>query len=327
MKKFLLILILICWFSTILFCQADKVRNNIKLLNQGKVEEVKKALPDLLAEFPDDPGVMLLHGLVVEDAGKALEFYKKIVKYYPQSEWADDALWRIVQYYSIIGDTAQAQSDLKMFKRNYPGSIFLSSASDVVNTAVSIARSDKRAFKKKPAIENSSEEQAKFLDAQKSVKTPESPKKPQPPTVRTDEPKFPKLKSYTVGDNKSDTHTNTDAEKQSTREKSPVQPVKPALKNKPESHKETEESEENANDDIDKGFGIQVGVFSTHEAAKTEVEKYIKKRLITEIIEKTVKGEKLFAVIIGNYSTHDAAEAELGNIRQKCGCQAIIFER
>ena len=44
--------------------QASIVRNRLQSLAMGKLDEVKRDLPDLLAEFPDDPGVQFLHASV-----------------------------------------------------------------------------------------------------------------------------------------------------------------------------------------------------------------------------------------------------------------------
>jgi len=129
--------------------QNDEVRENLKLVANGHVDEAKKALPDLLAEFPNHPGVMLLHAVVIEDAYRAMEFYEKIVADHSDSPWADDAYWRIVQFHAIIGDTAKAQSSLADFRHNYPSSEFLAPANDVVKSALLIAQSDKKSLIKK----------------------------------------------------------------------------------------------------------------------------------------------------------------------------------
>lgn len=115
--------------------QTEKVRVYLKMVALGQIEDVKSKLPDLLAEYPSDPGVQLLHAVVIEDAFKAVEKYKTIVRVYPDSEWADDAYWRIVQFYAVVGDTARAQDELSNYRKKYPSSEFLIAASDVVRQA------------------------------------------------------------------------------------------------------------------------------------------------------------------------------------------------
>ncbi len=104
------------------------VYEQLRKIARGKVEEVKRLLPDLLLEYPNDPGVIFLHGVAANDAMKALPLYEKIVREYPQSQWADDALWRIVQIYAVAGDTAQARRWLGTGETNTPASAQPSSA-------------------------------------------------------------------------------------------------------------------------------------------------------------------------------------------------------
>ena len=58
------------------YSQASIVRNRLQSVAMGKIDEVKKELPDLLAEFPDDPGIQFLHASVLEDLNKSLPIYQ-----------------------------------------------------------------------------------------------------------------------------------------------------------------------------------------------------------------------------------------------------------
>jgi tetratricopeptide (TPR) repeat protein len=156
--------------------QADNVRSLLKMVAQGKSDEVKKQLPDLLAEYPNDPGVQLLFGVVIEDGNKAIEIYKKIIKNYPESEWADDAYWRIVQFYAITGDTAKAQSELESYRKKYPTSEFLAPATDVVRSAITIARNESK-HKNKPSISEQKEKaSAQNENPDEGTQLPSKPK-------------------------------------------------------------------------------------------------------------------------------------------------------
>ncbi len=118
------------------FSQSSIVYNRLRLIVAGKTEEVRKELPDLIKEFPDDPGIMFLTAVLIDDGSKALAQYEQITREHPQSEWADDAQLRIVQYYALKKDTARAQRELSTFKRNYPLSEFLIHAVDLVKSTV-----------------------------------------------------------------------------------------------------------------------------------------------------------------------------------------------
>ncbi len=141
MKTYLKICALIMFSASAgLYAQSAKVSTYLKMVAQGKMIEVKSKLPDLIAEYPDDPGVKLLHGVVIEDGSRALEIYKDIVKNYPDSEWADDAYWRVIQYYAVSGDAELAEKELENFRKKYPSSEFLAPATDVVHSAEQILR-------------------------------------------------------------------------------------------------------------------------------------------------------------------------------------------
>ncbi len=123
--------------STMSNAQSDNlVRNRLKRIALGQTDEVRTELPDLLSEFPNDPGVRLLHAVLVEDAALALPMFEKIVEEYPQSEWADDAQWRVVQIYALRNDTAKAWQTLQEYRKQYPDSEFLLFASELVKNAV-----------------------------------------------------------------------------------------------------------------------------------------------------------------------------------------------
>lgn len=133
------IVILICIVLANAFsadAQTEKVSQMLRLIAQGKSDEVRPQLNRLIADYPDEPGVKLLQGVLMEDGVRANTVYRSIVLNYPNSEWADDAQWRIVQFYAIIGDTLTAKKELEFFRKKYPKSEFLAPASDVVSSSI-----------------------------------------------------------------------------------------------------------------------------------------------------------------------------------------------
>lgn len=136
MKFFLSIVVLTILFSYNSYSQTERVASLLKSVAQGKTEEVRNAMPKLMADFPNEPGVKLLQAVLMEDGIKANEIYRSIVKNYPNSEWADDAQWRVVQFYAIIGDTLNAKKELELFRKQYPKSEFLAPATDVVHSSI-----------------------------------------------------------------------------------------------------------------------------------------------------------------------------------------------
>lgn len=268
------------------FSQADKkVNEYLKMVAAGRIMEVKMRLPDLMAEYPDDPGVHLLHGVVIEDAYRALDIYKDIIKKYPESQWADDAYWRIVQFHAILGDTVQARIMLHKFRQNYPTSEYLSPASDVVRSAVGLARAGKKQTPRQLTSRREEPEEV-MIDLSEE---PEKENKPATNPVRDEnpEPRDESLSKYVS---------------------SP-----PAGKK----------------DDTDKPetYGLQVAIFSSRDAADAEMEKFLKQRMRTEVLEKVVNGEVLYAVVIGSYPTRQSAEEAKQIVQQQCACKPIVFKK
>lgn len=156
--------------------QASIVRNRLQSLAMGKLDEVKRDLPDLLAEFPDDPGVQFLHASVLEDMSKSLPMYQRIVKEQPDCEWSDDAQWRIVHYYAMKRDTAKAREEMQNFRSAYPKSELLLTAYDLLRATVGGAgRPSKQTIKQENKTEQKTEEK-KIIKKDSISKNPNSTK-------------------------------------------------------------------------------------------------------------------------------------------------------
>ncbi len=143
--KIIIFIVVVLFFSNLdLYSQKDEVNKLIKLSTEGKLDEVRNAIPDLLAKYPDDPGVKFLHASVIEDALLAIEVYKRIIKEFPNNEFADDSYWRIIQFYAIMGDVTKADEELLQFRKKHSTSPFLSPAVDIVRSATAYANFSKR---------------------------------------------------------------------------------------------------------------------------------------------------------------------------------------
>ncbi len=272
--------------------QTEQVRRLMGVVASGKVHDAKAQIPDLLAAYPDDPGVQLLHGVVIDDAFRAFEIYKRIVNKYPESEWADDAYWRIVQFHAILGDTTKAKYELDNFRKRFPKSEYLLPATDIVRSAISLA---------KKYSKNPDSVYGPTTDSHKSETRHETKKIEDKPQVKIIEPEE---KSHTAD--------------------IPVQKKEvPVVK-----HEEPEEEPIEDYNMPSKGkYGLQVGIYSTTGAANAEMRKFMSQGLITKVIEKDIDGDKMYAVVIGDYSSLDSAEAAKGIVANQCKCNPIIYKK
>ncbi len=276
--KISIFILLLCVISAPAFSQSKQVREALRKIASGKIMEAQGMLSELQEAGKDDPAIMYLQGVLTEDAYKAVGIYRKITTDFPQSEWADDAYWRLVQFYAVKGDTAKAVKELDIFKAKHPASEFLSPATDIVRSALTYHRSANN-NKKKPT---------------ESAKAPEITPEKKEAIAKYNE----KIK----------------AEKSAKTEKA----VKPEKVEKPDATDDKPEGKI-------KSWGLQVGVYSTIEAAKEETDKFRQQRLRNEIIEKEINGKKMFAVIIGNYASKESAEKNREIVEKICGCETMIY--
>jgi tetratricopeptide (TPR) repeat protein len=141
MVKMLLLKVKLSFFLTITFLmlisteiisQEIDIIPYLKKIESGNVEEVKENLVDLKEEYPNDPSVMFLDGVLTENGQQAVLIYQNIVDDYPQSKYADAALYRIFSYYYALGLYETAKEKLKLLIDNYPASPYIKIAEQSV---------------------------------------------------------------------------------------------------------------------------------------------------------------------------------------------------
>jgi tetratricopeptide (TPR) repeat protein len=100
------------------------IRRRLELIEKGQADAVKAELPALLTTYQNDPGVLYLQAVLTSDGTEAAKLYQNIVDNFPKSEWADDALYRLYQYYYAIGLYKTAEQKLMQLKEQYPFSAY-----------------------------------------------------------------------------------------------------------------------------------------------------------------------------------------------------------
>ncbi len=309
-----------------IFAQTFEVNKHLQNLASGKIEEVRAALPELLARYPSEPGVMLLHGAVIDDALLALEIYKRITSEFPQSKWSDHAQWQIVQYYAVLGDTGKARTELELFRTLYPQSPFLAPASDVVRSALFISRRNMKAQLQIEAEPDETTLQVTELPkinetAPSITQTPKTTE----PQKRHIEPELTKLKE---AEQVSPTVTIDRDLQERFRERTARQEDSPKIRTEAQAFEPTIEIEVLAEDAPKEIFyGLQVGVYSDKASAETERDKFLARRMRTSVVEREINGRMRFAVVIGHYSSLEAAEAAKIIVGQQCDCVPVIYTK
>lgn len=102
----------------------EDVRAKLDLVHNGKIDQVRSEIATLRQQYPNDPGVAYIDAYVTEDGSLAARKYQAVVDTYPTSSWADDALYRVYQYYYAVGLYKTADSKQEQLNKQYPNSIY-----------------------------------------------------------------------------------------------------------------------------------------------------------------------------------------------------------
>lgn len=100
------------------------IQRRLELIEKGQGEVVKAELPTLMTNFQNHPGVLYLQAVLTTEGNEAAKIYQSIVDNFPKSEWADDALFKLYQYYYSIGLYKTAEQKIEQLKRDYPYSTY-----------------------------------------------------------------------------------------------------------------------------------------------------------------------------------------------------------
>lgn len=289
----LFILILFVAGLNILNAQNKEVEKYLRYASMGMLEDVRAAIPDLLAKYPGDPGVKLLHGTIIEDPELAISVYKRIISENSDSKWADDAYWRIITYYSVSGILDKARTELENFRRRYPDSEFITPASDVVRAAERF--STKIDTRYKHGIE---------LDENPQRGIPEEANK--------------------IPNSTAEPERNSMNEVYDTRSADAGSQNMPEGLGEPANEQEDEIEEESSGP---KFYGLQVAIFRDKESAEKEKDKFLSKRLRTQVQPKDISGVQMYAVVVGHYSSMESARQAKIIVKEQCDCDPIVYEK
>ena len=67
----------------------------LKLLEEGKVDGVKESLIELESKYPNNPGVLYLRALLIENGNKSIEHYRELIQRFPNSSYTPKAAMKI----------------------------------------------------------------------------------------------------------------------------------------------------------------------------------------------------------------------------------------
>jgi len=127
MKNLFIILILFLPLSYF-WAQEVDIIPTLKMIESGEISEAKKASSKLFEKFPNDPSVIFLDAVLTSNGNQALKKYSKVFNDYPNSKFADAALYRVFSYYYTLGSYTKAANLLEIMKNKYPDSPYIKAA-------------------------------------------------------------------------------------------------------------------------------------------------------------------------------------------------------
>ena len=134
----------------------DNIDALIQDVLHGSRDSAEKALPIIEQEYPNNPSVMYLKGLLETDGEEAMAFFSNLYNTHPASDYGDDAVMKVAEYYYVAGLYVQAADWLKKMPIYYSRSehieravkLFLNSliVSGLKDTAIFYSRVFERQF-------------------------------------------------------------------------------------------------------------------------------------------------------------------------------------
>ena len=145
-KNFSIVIIsLFSALSVSCFAQEIDIVPYLKMIEQGKLIEVKEKFINLKSDNPGSTNLIFLEAVLTENGQDAVSLYQQLVEKYPKSSYADAALYRLYSYYFALGLYNTADKNLEKLKKSYPESPYIKMISvNVVNNEPENSEPDSR---------------------------------------------------------------------------------------------------------------------------------------------------------------------------------------
>ena len=111
--------IYLIYFFGLVSIYPQNINLYLTLLEKGRIQEVKDNLPELLDRYPDEAGVYYIQALVNQDGDSSINQFEKIIKNFPNSQFAAKSEMKIAEYFFARGLYSQASTQLKKLIYKY----------------------------------------------------------------------------------------------------------------------------------------------------------------------------------------------------------------
>ena len=131
-------LVTIILLTPALYSQSE-IDDLINEVYSGYINNAKEKLPVMKREFSDIPSLLFLDALLDDDIVSSIDKFKKFFKYYESSEYADDAIMKISEYYYTKGSYIESTKWLKKINLYYPNSEHISRSLNLYLRALTLS--------------------------------------------------------------------------------------------------------------------------------------------------------------------------------------------
>lgn len=120
----------IVFFITTLpiFAQEVDIAPALQQIESGNISNAATMLLNFKSKNAGDPSVIFLDAMLTKDGDEALRKYSTIIEKFPESKYADAALYRIFSYYYSLGFYKKAETYLDRLKKDFPESQYIKTA-------------------------------------------------------------------------------------------------------------------------------------------------------------------------------------------------------
>lgn len=281
-------IIFIITFCLSILSAQDHLDELIQDVLHGSRDSAAVYLPTMEQRYPNNPSLMYLKGLVETNGEEAKVIFAKLYNTHPASEYGDDAVMKVAEYYYAAGLYVQAANWLKKMPIYYSRSehieravkLFLNSliVSGHKDTAVFYSRVFKRQFP--------------LLDVDGKIKD--------------------LLKDFEKADQEKE-NAKEFAPKFSTTEVTPIEFID-----------ETPKADTNANY-VPGNYSLQTGAYSIRENAESQKVNLIIAGFSARINELYKSKQTLYAVRIGYYDSREDAQKVSSQIKAKLDINTIVI--
>ena len=132
------LLVSIILLTSALYSQSE-IDDLINEVYSGNINNAKQKLPAMKREFSDIPSLLFLDALLDDDISSSIEKFKNFFKYYESSDYADDAIMKISEYYYTKGSYIESSKWLKKINLYYPNSEHISRSLNLYLRALTLS--------------------------------------------------------------------------------------------------------------------------------------------------------------------------------------------